>query len=143
MFFSHVCHICNKTFRRLQQLSNHRRTTHDKHYYLKFFCEICKKSFENQSFLHDHIIKEHEENLNYKLFKSAFNRKFSLYRKYFYKEEASSPNILLEKKQISDIAKTIYVFMQSYPWIKYNICLAFSFGQFDSNGVMVGNDEFF
>ena len=86
----------------------------------------------------------HENSLNYKVQTSAFKRKFVLYRKHFKLETATTPKILLKREEILDITKTIFVYMQSHPWIKYNINAALNLGQFDkSNGQLIGNDVFF
>lgn len=137
-----MCDLCQKIFSRRQTLLSHRRTWHEKVYYLKFLCEICGATFDKKQSFDDHIQNDHEKHLSYKLVDHAFAKKCVRYRKYFSKKN-TSPNILLSNREIAEIAQCLFMFMQSHPWVKYNIVLSLSFGQFSVDGKLIGHDEFF
>ena len=135
--------MCNKQFTRRQALNSHKRTWHEKIFYLKFFCELCKEVFSQKDLFDDHLKRRHEKSLAYKQINSAFDDKFVRYQKYFTVDNTKTPNVLLNKHEIAQIAACLFYYMQNHPWIKYNIVLSLLFGQFSLDGHLVGNEEFF
>ena len=60
MFKKHICEICGRKFRKMEEMMQHVELGHGKG--LLYDCKMCNVSFEGMEQMRDHIKKSHSYN---------------------------------------------------------------------------------
>ena len=60
LFKKHKCHICDKKYRKIEQLMQHQQIVHGRD--LLYECKDCRVEFDGMEQMRDHIKKFHSYN---------------------------------------------------------------------------------
>ena len=122
---SHTCSKCGKKFSRKYNRDKHFKNKHEENILIikkKYVCPFCQQQqiqthFEDKKLFVQHIDQKHSKFLIYKLKKSAFNGKISVFTKPLITLQLLE-NFISDKKNIKEILQVILHQLSKFEIIK-------------------------